>query len=363
MSKPTIFFSHSSQDQKQLARLKELFVQKTGGSIDVFLSSDGQSIPLGRNWVHQIEKALDSALVMIVFVSPDSMLSNWLYFESGFAYSKRIRVVPVGFLGIDLGDLFPPLSLLQGFNIKSEAGLNNILALANEVFKHAHTEVFTADEFRSVCGETSNRAVQVFGRQWSFIEELTVNLSPWSGLDHASSKALETIQTLFDREGLDYALSAGAINLHGITFQARRDMEEEPLQIKVDPGLADIALPIIERSIRAIRSKDGVRGVKMRLDFHDIVGCVAQHYKITARVYGTDVRLASGDDLIMQDIRFRIGQTRFRTDLSLLPGGHYSLGAAFIETEMLSDQIPTDQIAELLSFLFDHEILFVSSRR
>jgi hypothetical protein len=28
---------------------------------------------------------------MIIFVSPDSILSNWLYFESGFAYSKGKR--------------------------------------------------------------------------------------------------------------------------------------------------------------------------------------------------------------------------------------------------------------------------------
>src|SRR6266566_2732427 len=88
MSKPTIFFSHSSRDQAQLVRLKELFIEKTGGSIDVFLTCDGQSIPLGRNWVHQIEEALEYAPLMVVFVSPNSLRSSWLFFESGFAYSK-----------------------------------------------------------------------------------------------------------------------------------------------------------------------------------------------------------------------------------------------------------------------------------
>ena len=44
--KPVVFFSHSSRDKRELALLKELFVQKTGGTVEVFLSSDGQSIPL-----------------------------------------------------------------------------------------------------------------------------------------------------------------------------------------------------------------------------------------------------------------------------------------------------------------------------
>lgn len=50
---------------------------------------------------------------MFVFISPHSLRSNWLFFESGFAYSRDIKVVPVGILGVDLGTLSPPLSLLQ----------------------------------------------------------------------------------------------------------------------------------------------------------------------------------------------------------------------------------------------------------
>src|SRR5258706_16087192 len=100
--KAIIFFSHSSLDKDVLGKLKNLFSEKTGGSIDVFLSSDGQSIPLGRNWVHRVEDALDSSKLMIIFVTPNSLRSNWIYFESGFAYAKKIRVVPVGFLGVDV---------------------------------------------------------------------------------------------------------------------------------------------------------------------------------------------------------------------------------------------------------------------
>ena len=291
---------------------------------------------------------------MIVFVSPDAILSNWLYFESGFAYSKGIRVVPVGFLGVDLSQLSPPLSLLQGFNIKSEAGLNNIIALTNQVFRHSHPETFTGDEFREVCG-TTKRALQTFGDKWNLVDELRIELSQWSGLDCSSSKALEKIQRALELDGMAYERSESAINIPGITFHARVEAEEEPLQIRIDPGLVDVTLPIVERSIRAVRSRDGVRGIAISIDLDRAVDSVRARHKITGRVYGTDVSLGSGEYLIRREIQFRIGR------LAGPIGRTFREGPAFIQLEMLADRIPSDQIRELILFLFDRDILFVPS--
>src|SRR6266481_3570974 len=123
MGKPTVFFSRSASDKAPLVRLKELFVAKTGGAIEVFLSSDGQSIPFGRNWVHRVEEAMKGSELMVTFLTPAALSSGWVYFEAGFSYSRGVKVVPVGFLGIDLSNLSPPLNLLQGFNISSHDGL------------------------------------------------------------------------------------------------------------------------------------------------------------------------------------------------------------------------------------------------
>lgn len=113
MSKPTIFFSHSSRDKEVMKRLKGFFVEKTGGTVEVFLSSDGQSIPLGRNWVYKVQEGLEEAALLVVFITPNSISSNWVYFEAGYSYSKGVRVIPTGFLGVDLSQLGPPLSLLR----------------------------------------------------------------------------------------------------------------------------------------------------------------------------------------------------------------------------------------------------------
>ena len=117
MDKPIIFFSHSSRDKQPLTKLKELLLTKCSNSLEIFLSSDGQSIPFGKNWVHQIEKALNVSSTFFIFLTPHSLNSNWVHFEAGHAYSKGLDVIPIGLFGIDLNSVRPPLNLLQGFNI------------------------------------------------------------------------------------------------------------------------------------------------------------------------------------------------------------------------------------------------------
>lgn len=150
IEKPTIFFSHSSKDSEAVAELKKLFVEKTSGTIDVFLSSDGQSIPFGRNWVHEVQEALGRAKIMFVFLTPDSIKSGWIYFESGYCHKQGVRVIPVGFAGVDLNGIRPPLSLLQGFNLRGAAYLNNLINISNEEFRYNHLESFTDEEFKNL---------------------------------------------------------------------------------------------------------------------------------------------------------------------------------------------------------------------
>jgi TIR domain len=186
MDKETIFLSHSSRDSAVLGKLKDLLHAKTAETIDIFLSSDGESIRLGRNWVHRVEEALMKARIMLVFLSPNSINSHWVYFESGFAYSRSedvvpkgepyIDVVPVGILGVDLAQAGPPLSLLQGFNITSADGLNNIIALVNKTFLTKHAESFTEDEYVNVFQSGQLLAENPLGDFASLVESMVIHI-------------------------------------------------------------------------------------------------------------------------------------------------------------------------------------------
>ncbi len=153
--KPAIFFSHSSKDKDNILTLKSALDRITGGTLDVFLSSDGQSIRFGTNWVHSIEEGLSHAEIMFVFVTPNSLKSDWIYFESGYAYCKGIDVIPVG-IGVDVGLLNPPLNLLQGFNLRGVDSLNNIISIINKKFNFTFSTVFTDENYSEICNTITN---------------------------------------------------------------------------------------------------------------------------------------------------------------------------------------------------------------
>jgi hypothetical protein len=143
--KPVIFFSHSSRDRDVILPIRNRLLEGTGNAIDVFMSSDGASIPFGRNWLKEIEDALTDCKLMFVWMTPTSMASSWIPFESGHAYARGIRVVPIGFLGTTLGSLPAPINMLQGFDVTSGSGLNNIIGVINDQFALTFPNLFDAD--------------------------------------------------------------------------------------------------------------------------------------------------------------------------------------------------------------------------
>jgi hypothetical protein len=149
MYKPTIFFSHSSLDSSTILPIKNRITTITANVLDIFMSSDGQSIPFGHNWVHKIEEGLNKAQIMFVFVTPTSIDSAWIYFEAGFAYSKNIEVIPVG-IGVNIGQLKAPLNLLQGFDITSVDSLNNFITVINRKFDLQFSGTFTEADYKAV---------------------------------------------------------------------------------------------------------------------------------------------------------------------------------------------------------------------
>ena len=149
MAKQNIFISHSSQDVEMLTHFKKQLNTITSNTLEIFLSSDGQSIHFGKNWLYRIEEALKQADIMFVFITPNSINSSWVYFESGYAYSNGIKVIPIG-IGIDF-TLAKAISLLQGFNINSFEGMNNVIQIINEEFDCSFEKKFCEQDYEDFC--------------------------------------------------------------------------------------------------------------------------------------------------------------------------------------------------------------------
>lgn len=348
MTKPTVFFSHSSRDSQMLGLLKELYVAKTGGAIEVFLSSDGESLPLGHNWVHGLQEALERARLMVVFVSPSAVHSSWLYFESGFAYSKDIRVVPVGILGVDLAKLPPPLSLLQGFNVHSEAGLDNLIAVTNDVFDHGHGGRFTREEYQRVVGR-AGVAEGGLGPYGFLVDRVHIRVDRQTGLARDPLETLNDVVRLLDTMRVDYARTERDLRLFGMTYVGLPHTSNPAVDVVIDPAVLDVVSPIIEKTIPLLRPA-GLPGTAMSVDFAEGVDGVVEDFKVTGRLGGTDVKLA-GESLALADLRFSIERST-RQGKSALP---------HVRIELTGNAVPVARIRELVTLLFERRVLYLDA--
>jgi len=351
MQKPAAFFSHSSQDKHALTKLKELFLAKTGGSIDVFLSSDGQSIPFGRNWVHSVEQALNNAKLMLVFVTPNSLRSNWLHFESGYAYSKNIRVVPVG-IGVDLTAVGAPLNLLQGFNITSEAGLNNLIAVVNEAFGHAHAECFTIEDFHVITTFGRLAMNTTLGQHTNAIKEITVRVPKAKLNGSTPTAAIKVLATTLTAEALEHAAEEKTIKMQGMTLYAQEGNGPDEIRIELDPSVADVAFPLIDRLVKTM-TLTGMSKIPVRFEFSEGIDAVQQHHTLTGRLFGTGVRISAGGELEFRSLSFSVDH--------LLHFGfgkdHSRRGAAIVNFTTGGDSVCVDDVRDLLDVLFAREVL------
>jgi len=353
MQKPVIFFSHSSQDKKALICLKDLFIAKTGGTIDVFLSSDGQSIQFGRNWVHRIEEALNESKIMVVFITPHSQKSGWIYFEAGFAYSKGINVIPVGFMGMSIGDITPLLNLLQGFNISSEDGLNNLLAIANTQFNHHHVNTFSNADYSEILGQTSFPSNNTFGEFGSMFHNIKIHLSSHTGLKISPEQAIATFDKILTSKQIEHHCDGHSISMFGIKLSTTKHTSPEPLDFEIDPTLADIALPTVELLLQDI-FPTGMQDINIRFELQPSIDIVPGFHKITARLFGTNVKIIDEKRLGLGDIEFQLDH------LLYLGRSSATRGNAYINITIKSIDIKLQKLAELFNLLFDREVLYIS---
>lgn len=326
-------------------------MSKTGSSIDVFLSSDGQSIPLGHNWVHGIEKALDDASLMVVFVSPNSIRSNWLFFEAGYAYSKRLRVVPVGFLGVDLGSLAPPLSLLQGFNITSEAGLNNVIAITNSVFTFSHQEAFTHSEFLEICSGGAGGSLG-FGEYGLFVANVYVKAAASFSEETVANVIASLAVRSLEYQRVDSSQPGrSTLSIHGMSIFF--DLRTASCEINLDPLLAELLFPVLEDTLRIVR-QGTLSGTSLTISFARDVDSIRPHHKLTGRVHGFGIGLAPNQALSFGDLLFKLSPRRERTD----PHLGTSVQRLTISVELKCDALPLEQFRDLLRLLFEREVIF-----
>jgi hypothetical protein len=346
-AKPVVFLSHSSTDREALGHLRDALIKKTGGAVDVFLSSAGQSIPLGRNWVHRVEEALASAKIMFVFLSPSSLSSGWVFFESGYAYSRGIRVIPVAIEGVDLGAMSPPLSLLQGFNLTGADTVSNILAVINDEYGFSFDTVFSEEEYADIFCTTDAREQSTFGAYAHLVEKMLVK--PFC----AGHSLMEAAMEVLAADGIEHYAGRDAIVAFGLAIHAPAP-GEGPTTIELDPSIVGVTLPIVCRVLERVGDRPPRENV--RVLFEDQVRAIDDPTKQSGRLFGSGVSIAEGRRFQFQDLLFSI-ESMYR-----YYGGTPRVYGAELTVELPIHALAMLDLKSLLTVLFDREVLVAESR-
>lgn len=356
MDKPIIFFSHSIKDKEYLIKLKELLLEKTNNTIKVFLSCDGQSLPFGKNWVFEIEQSLNKTNIMFVFLSPNSVHSKWIYFESGFSYSKNIEVIPIGILGLDLNQIPPPMSLLQGFNIKDKNGLNNLISIFNTKFNFSHKLQFTEKEFIELEGCSTDNLL------WSIneiIDHIKIQLVPSFKINgkeiNLKSKAFNIFLKYFKENNIDYSVWSNIINIPGLSIQTNKNYQPTGFDILIDSILLKENTKYLKDILKIIYSKP--------LDVYHLFIFIKDHYeleefsyKISSRLFQYGIKLSNKrEDLFnYKNIQFALEDFSKRRTMSSGSENEYCIRIVYNIDEI--EHMPLDS---LINILLDTKLLIL----
>lgn len=343
MDKPIIFFSHSSRDKRPLARLKELILTKCSNSLEIFLSSDGQSIPFGKNWVHQIEKALNASSTFFIFLTPHSLNSNWVHFEAGHAYSKGLDVIPIGLFGIDLNSVRPPLNLLQGFNITNELGLNNIISIINKKFEFSFNESFTKTEFNSLISLTSHYQANILKDIFQF---LSIDFRDELSADYNYCRRSQTFYPDFIKYLKDNKIECQEygeyLHFEGCTLKTTRLVHTDNyyFELHVDPLSFFKSLEVLKNCISL--AYPGLKNFKFEFLFNNDITCYTGIAQLSSRLMSYGCHFSDKGDLYYKDIGFYI-----QNSFSEINPNIYTLNIRF-EINKINGEI----INELIDILF-----------
>lgn len=125
--KPVIFLSHFSQEAGIALALKVTLEEAFLGMVEVFVSSDGKSIPKGQDFPATIRAAITNATYGIVLLSPDSVSRPWVNIEFGAFWVLNKPIMPLLHGEITFAQLEPPYNTPNGTTASDFKGMNELV--------------------------------------------------------------------------------------------------------------------------------------------------------------------------------------------------------------------------------------------
>jgi hypothetical protein len=126
-NKPIVFISHITAESELAMILKNHLSQAFLGMVEVFVSSDEQSIAAGDSWFRRINEALEASKLTLILCSSVSVQRPWINFEAGACSVREIPMIPICHSNFRPEDLPLPLGLYQAIEAKQESDLEPVI--------------------------------------------------------------------------------------------------------------------------------------------------------------------------------------------------------------------------------------------
>jgi len=144
----SLFVSHAHRSQAYAGVIKRQILTAFDHKLDVFVSSDTDSISAGEHWKTKIKSELSRADLILVVVDIDLASRPWLFFEVGGAWILDKPVIPICHAGMRPKDLPSQLKDYQSVDTSKNDAATRLLKSISKHFELSPRENFDLNEFQ-----------------------------------------------------------------------------------------------------------------------------------------------------------------------------------------------------------------------
>lgn len=138
MSRPTIFLSHSSADEKLVEALSDLLTTGCGirGDQIIITTLPGQGIPAGDpNYIAWLQDRLANSALVVLLLSPNYFESKFCLCEMGATWGLKKPCFPLVVTPLKKSEVKAVMAVSQNLNVNDESCLDELRDQVRELLK------------------------------------------------------------------------------------------------------------------------------------------------------------------------------------------------------------------------------------
>lgn len=182
IKKRDLFISHATSDGEFANTVKQEVEKVFAHGINVFCTSSPGTVPIGRDWLSDIESNLASAQAVIAIITPVSIERPWLWFELGATWGKGRSgdccIYPLCAPEIEISELPSPLDRLQALSMGRAQDLKLLFEALIQQFGFGNIKSFRASNITKRIPKYKN--VKIVEAD---VEEVSFYSGPYVGYD------------------------------------------------------------------------------------------------------------------------------------------------------------------------------------